>query len=373
MSDQVLQIGERLNERVALQLAADLSLNDTTDDYCVDFSRTQHFEPFGMLLASSAINRFRNRLSLSSRQLNIRCGDSDEEGLAAHMGFWQSIGIPLGRAVNAQAHSDSYLPITRIGVDEIYRESGGLDPLASGIIEQRAAQLAIILARPRSESLVDALTYSIRELIRNVLEHARTPAIWLAGMSWPKRNYVQVAVLDEGVGIRKSLATNALFQYDTDALALRAALQPGVSRNLGQQPTRQKLETWEEQRQAQPLQFFANAGYGLFMISSLCREAGQFLIASGNSALAYVGSGEVSSATGHHGTALRLVIQPSEVKTAMDSIFSGNLARGPAGHRPMISPSTLKRLGLDSLTGEGGPAMDEPQFDKNDPGPSTAS
>jgi hypothetical protein len=352
MDRQIFQIGERLNEQVALQLAADLALAEPTTDLEVDFSNAQHFEPFGMLVASSAINRLRRRAQVMGRQLIVNAGNADPEGIAGHMGFWKSIGTNLGREVSTATRNDSYLPITRIGVDELYHESGGSDPLAAGVIEQWSDRLAAILAQPRSTPLLEALSYAMRELIRNVLEHAQAEALWLAGMSWPKRNYVQVAILDEGMGVRRSLATNPNFRFATDMEALRAALRPGVSRNLGRATASPALiERAAEERTDFRPRLMDNAGYGLYMISTLCREAGQFLIASGSASLAFVGSGEIESATGLHGTALRLVLSPTEVQSAWDGLFEGIASRGPAARRPLLSPSTLKRLGLDSLTG----------------------
>lgn len=354
MAQQTIQIDARLNETTALQLAADLNLLDLQDDVLLDFSATTHFEPFGMLLVSSAVRRLRRRAEGSGRAVDINPSGIDAEGLGAHMGFWQSMGLQIGRAVGAPATKSTYLPITRIGVDELYKASGGGDPVAGGVVEQRAAALAAILVQPSSPQLLEALTYALRELIRNVLDHAMTPAIWLAGMSWPKRNYVQVAVLDEGRGIRQSLATNPSFRFASDAEAIAAALQPGVSRNLGRAPGRQQRERYEEQRNPLPQEILANAGYGLHMISSFCREAGQFLLASGNAALAFIGSGQINSATGHHGTALRLVLHPSDVPAAWESLFEGNLAKGSAARKPLLSASTLRRLGLGPVSNGGG-------------------
>lgn len=352
MPEQVIQVDDRLNEVAALQLAADLNLLDAQGNVTLDFSRTTHFEPIAMLLVSSAVNRLRKRIEQAGFVVSISPSGIDPEGIAAHMGFWRSMGLAIGRDINAEAHRETYLPITRIGIDDLYRESAGGDPRASGIVERRARELATVLAQPKSAELLESLSYSLRELIRNVIEHAMTPALWVAGMSWPKRNYVQVAVLDEGQGVRKSLATSVQFRYSSDIEALRAAVQPGISRNLGRELTREQVEKWEDQRSEFPAEMFMNAGYGLYMISSFCREAGQFLLASGNASLAYVGSAEVEGATGHHGTALRLVLQPSEVPAAWERLFSGNLARGPAGRKPMLSASTLRRLELDSLTGD---------------------
>ena len=345
-----LPVGERLNETNALQMAADLALADPAEPIRVDFTQTQHYEPFAMLLVGSAINRARKR---SGQSVQVTTGTGAAENIAGHMGFWQRVGVPLGRAVNAGTSHDSYLPITAVNVGDLYKEAGYQDPIAAGIVERESARLASVLNRSRSPVLAEALTYMLRELIRNVIEHARTQTLWLAGMSWPKRDLVQVAVLDEGIGVRASLGQHAQFRYPTDADAIRAAMAPGVTRNLGREPSRAAIERHAEGGHDRPITFFQNSGYGLYAISTLCREAGgQFMLASGSGAIACFPSADVPASTGHHGTAVRVVLPPSETGDAMDRLFEGTQLRGPAGRKPLLTASTLRQLGLDSLVAD---------------------
>ena len=234
-------------------------------------------------------------------------------------------------------------------MDELFRAGGGADPVAAGVIEKESHRLATILAQPRSKVLVEALTYCFRELIRNVVEHAHTPALWLAGMSWPRRNYLQVAVLDEGQGVRKSLSMNDDFRFATDLDALRAALRPGVSRNIGRSPSREKLERFAEERHASPFRTMQNAGYGLYLIQRTLsrgravphRERQRFRRVHRRR-----GSSSRHRAPRHRAA---LVIQPTEAGRAFNALFTGDFARGPADRQPMLSPSKLRSLGLDSL------------------------
>jgi hypothetical protein len=343
-----ISVGPRLNERVALQVAADLAQvdPDSGDVINIDFGKTTHFEPFGMLFAGSAVRRLQHRAKAVSATTIITPSEQAAEGIAGHMGFWHSVGLPLGREVGSPAGRSSYLPITRLDVRDLYQKSGGTDPRGAGTVEAEAARLARILAMPYSEPLCEALTYSFRELIRNVLEHAMTAGIWLAGMSWPKRDYVQIAILDEGRGVRHSLADNPEFRFDTDAQAIREALKPGVTRNKGRVRSRAELERWADEGHVLPLSTFDNAGYGLYMLSQFCREAGQFLITSGSSYLAFVASAELPGSTLHRGTALRLVVEPTKVATAFDQLFEQLDSGRGAARKSLFSASTLRRLGL---------------------------
>lgn len=347
-------VDERLNEHYSLDLAQQLSLIPTTEDVTLDFSRVLHVEPFGMLITGSAVRNLSARLTTAGRQLIVPAENLNQ--FAGHMGFWQSIGVNVGRSINAPSAQESYLPISTIDVAELYSESGGANPLASGVIQARADALAKILAPSIDSPLFEALSYIFRELIRNVVEHAMTPVIWIAGQTWSQRDYVQVAVMDEGRGIRESLNSNPMYQFATDGTAIRAAISPGVTRNHGRKLTRAEYDRWAETRSDLPPEFFQNTGYGLFLASTICRAAGQFLIASGNASLAFV-TGELESSTHHRGTALRFVLRPSKIKAAMDSAF-GHVETAPSKNQ-LISASKLRRMGLGHLAGNGGSQSSE--------------
>lgn len=349
---QTIQVGERLNESEAMQLASDLQLSET-ERTVLDFSRTQHFEPFGMLLCIAAANRLRRRLENAGTQLVVEPTRIEAGGIAGHMGFWDALGLAVGRRVGS-AGTSGYLPITRLDVGELVRSAVGGDVLAIGEIERRASQLALVLAVEGVPQLTEALGYALRELIRNVVEHAMSPSIWVCGMSWRHRGYLQVAILDEGRGIRASLADNERYRFADDITARREALRPGVSRNAGRTMSPARVERIQEQRTGLPPDIFANSGFGLPMVSRLCRDAGQFLIASGSAALGIIGGAEIQSATAHRGTALRLVLHPADVPGAWERLFSGE--GFDLGTTPLLSASKLRRLGLDRLTGgEGKP------------------
>jgi hypothetical protein len=347
-------VPRRLNETAALQAAADLAQVEIEagNEFVLDFDQTTHFEPFGMLYFGSAVRRLRHRAQAAGGTVSVPLeGLPEDGGFAGHMGFWQSIGVPLGRPINAPAGSESYLPITRLDIGQMFQQGG--DPRGTGLIESESIQLARILGNPPSDALLEALAYSLREMIRNVIEHAMSADIWIAGMTWPKRDYVQIAILDDGRGIRASLADNPEFRFATDAEALRESLKPGVTRNKGRVRSEAEIERWEDARHVLPLGIFENTGYGLYMVSTFCREAGQFLIASGSSYLAFIASAEVTGSTLHRGTALRLVVEPTKVAPAFERLFE-SIEQNGLTPKPLLSASKLRKLGLDSLLGSDG-------------------
>src|SRR4051812_9500902 len=105
MMDQRIDVGTRLNETTALQVAADLAQFDLNpaERLVLDFRETSHFEPFGMLYLGSAIRRGQHRAQLAGAELVVQASADAGNGIAGHMGFWKSIGLNIGREVNAPA------------------------------------------------------------------------------------------------------------------------------------------------------------------------------------------------------------------------------------------------------------------------------
>ena len=120
----------------------------------------------------------------------------------------------------------------------------------------------------------------------------------------PKRR-IEVAILDEGIGIRRSLARR--FALQSDEHALTTALQEGASgaRVLGEDdplgfgPQLGVDVDAEEARETR-----CNSGYGLFVVSEMCRADGEFLIASGARCLRQQANDRTMLVAAHDGVAV---------------------------------------------------------------------
>jgi hypothetical protein len=128
-------------------------------------------------------------------------------------------------------------------------------------------------------------------------------------------------VLDEGMGVRQALSGNPELEVVDDSNALHLAIQPGVSGRLSGEKLKQKDKIWE------------NSGYGLFITSSLCRQAASFLICSGTKALVLEPDSANFEDTVYKGTALRMVLDTSmisDLDKSLDKIGSEGerLAKG---------------------------------------------
>ena len=94
------------------------------------------------------------------------------------------------------------------------------------------------------------LSYCFREVIRNVFEHANCGECSVMAQSW-SNNIAEVAIIDRGVGIKKSLSST--YNIVTHVDALKLAVKPGISSGS-------VLSTGGK---------WGNEGYGLYILSLL--------------------------------------------------------------------------------------------------------
>ncbi|MDD5412505.1 MAG: hypothetical protein PHF31_14030, partial [Methylobacter sp.] len=171
------------------------------------------------------------------------------------------------------------------------------------VIERKAEHLAQILSREESSNLVDALTFSIREIMRNVFEHSQSRSLEYCAQFWPSYDKVEIAILDNGIGLRESLKAIPFIQVESDSDAIQHALMPAISSKNYEGIRIDRNNPWH------------NSGFGLYMINRICRLGGSFLICSGNHGIKLDGSGKQHIDLGHYckGTAVRMVLNTSKL------------------------------------------------------------
>lgn len=212
---------------------------------------------------------------------------------ASHMGFFHMCGFEHGRHVGEAWGSQHYLPITRFDKSElIEKEFDKLEEMQD-LVQRRADRISEVLSRDtlHRSALYNVLSYCIRELFRNVFEHAEADDLYYCAQYWPKSGKVELAVSDYGVGVRRALSRNPNFKFTQDKEALEYALLPSVSGRT-QEPRRSSV--------------WFNSGYGLYMTNRLARNGGSFLIASGESAICLTPKSKTNFRTSFKGTILRV-------------------------------------------------------------------
>ncbi len=208
-----------------------------------------------------------------------------------HIGFFEYVGIEFGNSPGEALGSSNYLPLTIVRREELETEAAGRI-LQDAVLAKSARLAKMIFA---DESQQDILSYCLREIIRNVFEHAETNACTVMAQKYAG-DQVEIAITDNGIGVQASLGQSYVDRAPIEAL--RDAIKPGVSGST----LRDTDERWD------------NTGFGLYIISRLGRETGTFSLASSGALLTLSGIGEHSGPAPIHGTAIRLLVSVSEAE-----------------------------------------------------------
>lgn len=231
----------------------------------VDFSTIIFSTPTAMLVAGSELRKwvaYRREHGLEVYRLGIDESKKAHSYLM-HLGFFDFIHINEGKKIGEAKGSARYLPISKIERPE---RSVVVDGVAAWYesIESQSRRLAGVLVGSYDDSQeLRAYTYSIREIIRNVFEHSEADECFVCGQRWWNGS-VEIAVIDEGVGICQTLKRS--FPVESDEEALTLAISPGVSRAT----TLKKEEN-----------IYDNSGFGLYVLSQIGSNFGWFALGSG--------------------------------------------------------------------------------------------
>lgn len=287
-----------LNLKESINFCNSIDYKEIDDEIIYDYSNMNgNLEPFGMLIVGSKMRELMNDYpDICYSDYNFK-----DKLYAANMGFFESVNQQFGKkcvnangngnfiSINVENIRDSFIKAFELGYGyEIERY----------IETQLSNRIVTVLARGNNE-LRECLNYCIVEIIRNIYDHSKSENLWYAGQYWPTKDLVEVAILDEGKGIYKSISENKRLNVDTVEDALQLALLPGISKCS--KAIEGKAEGYD------------NAGFGLYMIKEICNELGEFTIVSDTKCMT-INSGRISfSDTNFKGTAIRIRIKPSRI------------------------------------------------------------
>ncbi|SDX51056.1 ATP-binding protein [Thiocapsa roseopersicina] len=283
------------------EFCAEIDRHAGVDQLIIDFSSMGRIEPFTMVYVAKIIREFNRSNPLTKV---MRCGFENKQ-YAANMAFFRAFGLKHGREPNCTDGNDRFVPFTIIRVRTIVDEASHEWKAEQDIIENRSEKLARILAQQGTSDLVDALTFSIREIMRNVFEHSRSKSIEYCAQYWPTYHKVEIAISDNGIGLTESLKHNPYIQVTCDADAIQQALMPAVSSKNYQGAIIDRNDPWH------------NSGFGLYMINRLCRLGGSFIICSGDHGIKLDDSGKEHINLNHrcNGTVVRMVLNTSRIES----------------------------------------------------------
>lgn len=235
-------------------------------DLLIDLTKIGFCEPQTILCLAVLLRDFDQKRGTLNTDIFIE-PNSDVIGYLAHIGFFDFIGADFGNKVGGTIETESYIPIRKIDKKQLQRESFETGKTLQDLIQEEAAHLARVLVGSNinnNKQIYLTIAYSIRETIRNALEHSETDICYVCGQRWIN-NKAQIAVIDEGIGIFQSLI-NADIDVNNENF-LEIALQAGLSRTIN-------LE--------ESLNIHGNSGFGLYVLSHLAKNYGRMTISSSN-------------------------------------------------------------------------------------------
>jgi hypothetical protein len=274
------------------------------DHVIVDFRELKWAEPFGMLYFGLSLRNIREQ----RRPARFSAANYMDHGYLSHMGFFQMFGLKYGNSPGEASGSNQYVPITSWDLNTLRQEAAAQREDVREVIERRASDFASLLTRETGTDLHTTLSYSLREVLRNVIEHSNSEKLWFVGQHWRNKHQVELVVADEGIGIRESLRRNPNLRPPTDLEAIRLALEPGISGVAYRGARLNRNDYW------------ANSGYGLFMTSKLCALGGSFFVCSGSASLLWERGNEENLTAHWGGTLLRLGISTPEVRNLSERL-----------------------------------------------------
>lgn len=287
-----------LNFSSALEFTYSIKDYELEEGEIFDFSNVHNCDPFPMLIASTAIRQLRE-ISSVKKCTAKNCDNS----YAQHMRFYKAIGINRGRELDENYGNNNNLPITKLTIKDL-REDGikNLERIQE-VIVRKSKLMASVLSRGNA-SFAKWLTYVLTEIMRNIPEHSQANEIWYCAQYWPTYDLVELAILDEGIGVKNSLLSNYAYSdlVADDSDALKLSIRPGISRTFVPGGENLSNDEWK------------NSGYGLYMVSRLCEElGGSFIIASGDSAIRLKKKSLTQYRCHLKGTGIQIRIKPSKI------------------------------------------------------------
>lgn len=260
------------------QIVAHLNDNELVFDFnTISFAKVI---PAAILAREiKSVVRYRKERHLITRALQERV--SSPLDYLRYISYFKFIGLDSGDNIRTSCRTTNYIPVTEYSYLH-FKNLAERDFFRSvqDYIEIESDELSKLFSEKGEK--VELISYALKEIIRNVYEHSTADKIYVMGQYWKSGN-VQIAILDEGIGLLKTLERKYP-ELSNDFDAIKAAIQPGVSGiDFSNNPN-------------------DNSGFGLYVISRLAQRLGYCVICSGKAGIQFSQNRNDSFYTNNSGT-----------------------------------------------------------------------
>ena len=231
-------------------------------DLTINLSNLCEVNPFNMLVLALSIKKLKKWFN----KITINLPSQQVDGYMQYMGFYETCG-----AIPREINKGSYKPGRYICIKEINFTYCGSIEADYEMIETEAKNLSTMLQFDKD--LAAYIKYCFFEMIRNTYEHAKTRSVYICAQYWPKLNLVELAIVDEGQGIKKAMELK--YQQKDELEIIKYAMIPEI--------TARSNHVFLPRGD-----YYQNSGYGLYLTKELALAYdGNFILCSGNYALRY--------------------------------------------------------------------------------------
>jgi len=226
--------------------------------FTVDASQLAHISPVGLAALTTIVlsavrgGRFEKGFLVDPKKTHVRT-------YLSRMNFKRLLNVRERSRVHRAPRQARFRELIEVSTDDD----------CSRVTDQ----IATVLRKKGdvSELIVDNTVYCLLELLENIVHHAESPTNGLVcAQAYKESGAVELVIVDCGIGVRASLSKNPRYSIQSDADAIRLALQKGVTST----PAR-------------------NSGEGLFFVAELMERAGRMRLHSGNAMVSVGKTGKV--------------------------------------------------------------------------------
>lgn len=292
-----IKMPRKFDLKSSLKLCIQLDKIKEDKEYLFDYSGIKSVEPFALLLISSKVREFYEKHK-KSRILVKGCSDMP---YAYTMGYFKSINEKFSNEPESNT-DDIFYPITEITKKSIIK--GSNEKYSGDVMEyvrEDVIDPIIDILKCPSTKICDTLKKLLSISIDNILKHSYSEKFFVAAQMWKERDLIEFAIIDEGIGIRKSLGENSKISLYNKKDALKLAIWPGVTKD-------NKKKTFFRRNVKN------SDGLGLYITSNVFATLGDYCLCSNDLCLVRKDNLIYFDNTLFNGTAVRMRIKISNLE-----------------------------------------------------------